>query len=276
MTEKVETPAAEAPESKPEEKKVEVEAKPTETPAEKPVETPEAKPEEKKEQTIGDVLDGEGGEDKGKPKSENAIPEAAFLEEKKGRKEAEKRAEKAEADLKALKESIEGGATKSEISEDVEALAEKHGVDKDFLKEFAATIEKRVRKEGEAAADKAAETGKEKDRQEKIDKAFSEHFDKAMADMPEFKDIVNKDVIKTLSLDPKNAKKTFKQLIEDTYGNAIPGKRTVETTKPGGGKDPGVVDMARAKKDSAYFKEVMADPELKKQYNEKLPSTLQL
>lgn len=275
MTEKVETPAVETPESKPEEKKVEVEAKPTETPAEKPVETPEAKPEEKKEQTIGDVLDGEGA-DKGKPKSENAIPEAAFLEEKKGRKEAEKRAEKAEADLAELKKSIEGGATKSEISEDVEALAEKHGVDKDFLKEFAATIEARVRKEGKAETDKNAKATEEKDREARIETAFTEHFDKAMADMPEFKDIVNKDVIKTLSLDPKNAKKTFKQLIEDTYGNAIPGKRTVETTKPGGGKDPGVVDMARAKKDSAYFKEVMADPELKKQYNEKLPSTLQL
>lgn len=249
------------------------EAKPTEAPAEKPVEAPKPQAEEKKEQTIGDVLD--DGVPEAKPEK-SGIPEAAFLEEKKGRKEAERRAAQVEKELEDLKKTIESGATKSEISADVSDLAKKHGVDEEFLKDFASTIEARVRKEAKTAAEEVARPIEEAKRQEKIDKAFSEHFAKAMENMPEFSGVVNQEVIKTLSLDPKNANKTFKQLIEETYGNAIPGRRTVETTKPGGGKDPGVVDIARAKTDPSYFKEVMADPELKKQYNSKLHETLPL
>jgi hypothetical protein len=78
------------------------------------------------------------------------------------------------------------------------------------------------------------------------------------------------EVIKTLSLDPKNSNKTISQLIEETYGNALPGKRSIEQNKPGGSKESGEIDFDRAKKDGSYFKEIMADPGLKKKYNDNL------
>jgi len=59
------------------------------------------------------------------------------------------------------------------------------------------------------------------------------------------------------------------QILEEAYGNAITGKRTIETTKPGGGKEPTEVDYHRAQTDSEYFKQIMDSPNLKKKYNEK-------
>ena len=85
---------------------------------------------------------------------------------------------------------------------------------------------------------------------------------------PEFKAIANPEVIKSLAILPQNAKKTLSQILEETYGNAITGKRTIETTSPGGGKEPEPLDIKRAEKDIEYFKEVMADPKKKAQYNE--------
>jgi len=229
-------------------------------PEDKPTDPAAPKPEDKKEPTIKETL----GEQKPEPKAPNMIPEAAFLDEKKGRKEAERK-------LKELEDSIKAGASKEEISGDIEKIAEKYGVDKDFLKEFSAATKAQAKAEAkkELEAEEAAKRAPqdEKDRQGKIDAAFKKGYGAAMEKFPELKDIVKESVIKSLSLDPANADKTFSQLIEDTYGNARSGKRTIETPTPRGGKEPGEVDFARAAKDTAYFKEVMADPELKKKYN---------
>jgi hypothetical protein len=90
--------------------------------------------------------------------------------------------------------------------------------------------------------------------------------------MPEFTSIVNPGVIKALSLLPQNASKTFPQLIEETYGNAISGKRTMQTTTPGGGKDSAPLDYTKATQDMSYYNEVMANPKLKAEYNQKMLS----
>ena len=107
-------------------------------------------------------------------------------------------------------------------------------------------------------------------------KLFTEHFTKTMAEMPEYEKIVNRDVIKTLALDPRNANKTFAQIIESAYGHLITGKRTLETTKPGGGKEDTTIDFNKARSNGEYFKEIMADPELKKQYNSEIEKRLKL
>lgn len=54
-----------------------------------------------------------------------------------------------------------------------------------------------------------------------IEEIFSENFNKVMEGMPEYKDVVNRDVIKELSLLPQNAKKTFQQIVEETYKDKI-------------------------------------------------------
>lgn len=248
-----------AADAKAEETKAE-ETKAEETKAEdKPADDAKAEP------TIGEAL----GEDKKEEDKTSTIPEAAFLDEKKGRKAAEK-------EVARLKKLIEDGGSQSEITADINSIADEFGVDPKFLTKLTKSIEARVRKETEEEVSSKLKPFEERDRNDRIGKIFNENFSKAMEKMPEFKDIVNPEVIKTLSLDPKNSRKTFTQIIEETYGNALPGKRTIEQTKPAGGKEPGEVDIDKARKDPAYFAEVMSDPQLKKKYNEGLAQRITL
>jgi len=184
------------------------------------------------------------------------VPEHVFVEQKKALKKAEK-------ELKALKDSIESGASQREVSSDIESIADKYEVDKGFLEELSSTIKKDF--ENKLTAQQAA-----KQRADKFDDSFKKAYDQALDRGPEFSPIANPDVIKQLALLPQNAKKTISQILEDTYGNALTGKRTIETTKPGGGKDPEPLDIAKAEKDINYFNEVMADPKKKAQYNEQM------
>lgn len=110
----------------------------------------------------------------------------------------------------------------------------------------------------------------EKERREALEATFMKHFSTALENAPEYKDVVNVEVIKALAFNPANANKTYKQLIEEAYGNALTGRRTIETSTPRGGAKDGKVDMDLARKDTEYRRQVLADPELKKQYNESL------
>lgn len=188
----------------------------------------------------------------------DSVPMARLNKEIGRRKELE--AQVAELQAKAS----ETNMSKKDIASDLRTLADKHGIDADFLGELAGAI----RAEAEADIEERLRPFAEKDKQEKIDRAFQAGFTKALADMPEYEGVVNAAVIKSLSLDPTNAQKTFRQLIEETYGSALGGKRTIDTnTTPRGGNTPESLDLERAKRDTSYFKDVMADPELKKQYN---------
>lgn len=115
-----------------------------------------------------------------------------------------------------------------------------------------------------------------REREAQLSKVFSENYSRAIDAMPEYKNIANSSVIQQLALNPANANKTYSQLIEETYGNAIQGRRTIETATPRGGGKPEALDVARAARDTEYFKEVMADPTLKAQYNATLTSRLRL
>ncbi len=145
-------------------------------------------------------------------------------------------------------------------------MAEKYDVDKEFVGELAAVLTKSA----EDAAEARIAPMKEQERKAAIDKAFEAEFSRIMERMPEYTGVANKDAIKSLSLLPGNAKKTLAQLIEETFGGAITGKRTIEPNKPGGRNEPGPVDVSRARKDPEYFKEVMANPETKAEYNKKM------
>jgi hypothetical protein len=103
-----------------------------------------------------------------------------------------------------------------------------------------------------------------------IDKDFNKYFKASLAQMPDLKGIINKEAIKTIWQDPANSHKTLSSIIEEVYGGAVPGKRTLETTTPGGGKEPESLDYQRAVKDMTYFNQVMANPRLKAQYNEQM------
>lgn len=225
----------------------EVKATPEVPTTEATVEQPEA------QQTVGEII--EQTQPEKKPELEY---DKAYFAEKKARKVAER-------ELKALKEQIEGGATKKEISESIAEIADEHNIDPEFLQKLASSIKAEAEKDIDA---KYAAKFEGKEKENKFETAFKSQYDIAMERAPEFKAIANPDVIKSLAILPQNAKKTLSQILEETYGNAITGKRTIETTSPGGGKEPEPLDMKRAEKDIEYFKEVMADPKKKAQYNE--------
>ncbi len=232
------------------------------TPAEEP-KAPEA--DAPKVETIGDAL--QTGEPEVPDKEQETVPLAQFLELKKDNKELRK-------SLKNIEQRLTDGETPKDVASDLQALADEHNIDPAFLKKFAKNIEDKARKDIEEKIDERLAPINASQRQAHIDKQFEIHYAAAMKDMPDYTGIVNPEVIKQLSMDPKNGKKTFAQLIEETYGNAISGKRTIETTKPGGGKEPETVDVERAQKDPEYYAEVMANPTLKKEYNKGLTERL--
>lgn len=104
----------------------------------------------------------------------------------------------------------------------------------------------------------------------RLEGVFMQNLNKTLENSPEYKDVVNVEVIKQMAFNPANANKTYKQLLEEAYGNAVTGRRTIETTTPRGGAKDNKVDIALAKSDREYRHKVLADPELRKQYNEGL------
>jgi uncharacterized protein YfcZ (UPF0381/DUF406 family) len=207
---------------------------------------------EPKEATVGEALKSE--------KKDDSVPLSTFLEMKKSNKEMQKQ-------MKELQKSIEAGSSSREVNTDIKALADKHGVDSDFLDEFAAA----VRAQNTAEMESKLAPMKQKERAAKIDATFNKHFKKAMERLPELEGVVNKDVIKTLSLAANNSNKTFIQLIEDTYGNTVQGRRSIDSASTRAGKNDSLdVDTDRAKKDPAYLKEVLSNPTLKAKYNKDL------
>lgn len=215
---------------------------------------------ETSEQSIGEMMGTE--EVKDEPKT---IGLDKFLDIKKENKALKKQ-------LKEIADRIEDGGD-SEVSSDIEALADEHNIDRDFLKKLTKSLEAKATKSlEERINEKLApiEKYEQKEKLEKAEKAFSNAFSKALDRMPEYDGIANPEVVKALAMQPSNSKKTISQLLEEAYGGAVTqGRATIETTKAGGGKDPQKVDFARAQADAEYFKQVMADPKLKAEYNSK-------
>lgn len=217
----------------------------------------DVKPEVAAEKTIGEVLQAE-------PKKESPKPDVVgldkFLDIKKENKELKKA-------LKELEAKIADGDDIDEIEDDASDIYEQFpDVDKKFIKAVVRQAEKVAESKLEAKFKPLEDAQKETD----FTKVFNKYFKDAVEKMPDYADIVNKDVIKSLASQKSNANKTLPQLIEETYGKAIGGKRTVESTVHRGGKEPNKVDVERASKDMAYLREVLSDPELKRQYNDGL------
>ena len=212
---------------------------------------------EETQQTIGELSEEIYNEESEEHASEKTVPEYAFVAQKKALIAAEK-------ELKALRESMQyQESTQYEQLTGVDAIADKYNIDREFMNELKSTIENDL--DAKYASKESA-----KEKADKFNDAFSKQYNTALERGPEFQAIANPDVIKTLATLPQNKNKTVSQLLEETYGNALTGKRTIETTQPGGGKDPEPLDIAKAEKDINYFNEVMADPKKKAQYNEQM------
>lgn len=117
---------------------------------------------------------------------------------------------------------------------------------------------------------------KERDAMQAFEAKFKEHLDSALEEAPEFKDVVNPEVVKQMVLNPKNKDKTYAEILEDVYGNSVSGKRSAETATPRGGAENEKLDLQRTQRDAEYRKKVLADPELRKQYNEGIEHRINL
>lgn len=220
------------------------------------------------EATIGKVL----AEDS----APRVVPEATFLETKNALKEARKTIKQLQSknvDLPA------------DIQTEIDRLSETSGNDKQFLTDYAKLAVK-ASKHGVDMSDADADTedtpadpkptSSKKGEDDRITKAFETAFTQTMAEMPDaYGAVVDKDELKALSLLPKNHNKTFKQLIEEQYAHKISGKRTFETATPRADRSgTETLDVKRAQADPAYFKEVMADPTLRAEYNKGITDRL--
>lgn len=213
-----------------------------------------------KAKTMEEILGGDENND-------DKVPLSTFLDIKKEKKALEK-------EIADLKSKAEDGKPKTEITADLKSIADKYDVDANFLTELSDIIYAKAKGEATQEVEAKLKPLEAKERAERINKAFSEHYDSVMEEMPEYAEVVNKDVIKELSLLPQNAKKTFQQIIEETYGKTVTGKKTFEPNTPRGGKDA-TLDKSRIH-EPEYFKQVMETPELKKEYNKSIQDRINL
>ena len=217
---------------------------------------------ETKEATVGEIMEQEA------VKAET-VPLATFLELKNNNKDLARQ-------MKDLQKQIESGASKKEVSSDLKAIAEKHNIDEDFLQDLANTIRSSAKAEVEEELESKLKPLQDKEKAEKLDKAFDSQWDKLMEAMPEYKDIANKSIIKSLAFNRDNANKTFAKILEEAYGKLVAGKQTMETSKPGSGKsDDSEIDFAKVN-NPEYFKQIMDNPNLKAKYNKDLVTRLGL
>ena len=252
-------PAEEANETEPTISEVEEEAK-----AES-----KDKPEATKEEKIGDVLkdEEETTDDKKSAlptkKQEETVPLSVFLEVKN--------------DLKDLKESIRNGATQREVNRDLKAIAEKHDVSLEFIEELGEVLEARAEARAEARVSSRLKPLEEKEKSERFNRVFEQHYNLALENNPEFKDIANKDVIRSLVSDPRNSNKTFSQVMDEAYGHLVTGKKTLESPSSRSKlSDTSEINYEKAQKDEKYFSEIMANPVLKEKYNKNLEKRLNI
>lgn len=187
-----------------------------------------------------------------------------------------RRAEKAEAEAKALQEEISklrtssmtGSMPVAEVNDKIKKLGEEYGVDESFLTKLVSTIESsNIQKiKAELEKDYAPKLSRlEQERAlEKAEKKFDDVFSKVLKDMPEYDGVVNKEVIKALAFNPANAKKTMPQILEEAYGNAIQGRKSIESTHAS--REPEEVNFSSPK--GSDWDKIESDPVAKKKWAE--------
>lgn len=191
-----------------------------------------------------------------------------FLEVKNQKKVIETEKEQLATRVQELEAMVKKGASNVDISDEIAAIGDEFEVDKNFLAKLTNAITAKAEAKADAKAEERLKPLQQATKDKAIDDAFTKHYAEALKSMPEYEQIANPKVIKSLSLLKENADKTFPEIIEETYGNlASSGRTPIERTVPGGGKEPQPLDIAKALKDNDYFSEVMANPKLKAEYN---------
>lgn len=230
------------------------------------VEAPQQKTEEaplveaKDEKSLEELLGGE--EPKGETitpepeeKKQETVPLSVHLEIKNELKELRR----------MMKDKVVSG---DEVEEIAETLAEKYDTSSDFIKDLLSTSLPMIEKRLDEKYSKVIKKQEVERAEEKKDKLFGQLFDSVMSNNPDLKDVVNKEVIKKLALDPANSKKKLTEIIKEVYGNVktTGTKKSFDGYQPTG--DKGDIDFTNA--DPEQMKLVGQDKKLRKEFGDHL------
>jgi AraC-like DNA-binding protein len=198
----------------------------------------------------------------------DTVPLKKYMEEKRARRDIESQVETLQEEITKLKTNTATGAINlTTVNDEIRRLAQEHNVDESFLTSLVSTVRKTTKEEirGEMEKDFSPKISQiERERAiEKAERKFEEAYSKALAENPEFNGIVNKDVIKTLAFSQQNSKKTLSEIIDDTYGSAVQGKKSIETQHAS--KQPTEVDYNNPK--SADWDKIESDPTAKEKWS---------
>lgn len=221
----------------------------------KPLETPEDDP------VLGEVLeekqpeDSEDEDDDDEDDTkEEMVPMATLLQVK----------SKLKDEIRKLKSrpSIEN------LEEIAESVAEKYNTDPEFVREIleqsTGLIGQKFKKEIEEIKNK----DKAKEIESKKNQLFDGLFDKLVSQNPDIANVVNKEYLRKEALDPKNSKKTLKEIVKDIYGGAIETKKiSLDGYKPSK-EEPEPENLLNA--DIQTQKEIASNPKLRKKFGEEL------
>lgn len=217
-----------------------------------------------------------GAEEIPAEEKEETVPLKKFMETKREGKEAKERAEALEQEIARLKNDLSSMSIPA-VDNKLKELGEKHNVSPEFLAELmsvaSTSLAPQIRQEMEKELNPKLSKIERERAIEARDRKFKELFTKTLKDNPEYEGIVNENVLRTLAFDPSNGKKTLPQILEEAYGDAIQGKRTIENGSGGGGRrDSGEVDLSNPSE--ADMEKINADPVLKKQWVEQTEEAL--
>ncbi len=214
------------------------------------------------EKPLGEILQDEPAKVSDKPDFKEL-----YKTERREKRQTQSELKELKEKIREIEESRYDGVSDNEIKSSMDDLSEEYNVDKDFLKKQSKILKEEIRAEMQEELKKNLEPLSQREKEKKYVEDVTTYFNNSLEKMPEFKGIANLQSIIDLGRLPKNQQKTVSQLIEETFGSAITGKKTIESSNVRGNTEPTEVDYARAKTDTEYFKEVMSNPELKKKYN---------
>jgi hypothetical protein len=229
----------------------------------------------------------------GQPKEDKVVPEGQYIKLKDGFKELKKSNKEMVGIMSDLVKTVQdlkanGSAPQSdaELDAEVAKLSTKWKADPQFVRDMLTSSrglsEKQLNKTLKDSTKKKEDDEDDDDDEPKtpptkvtidparLATAVNDQLDAFLKDMPEYKGIVNAEVIKALVLaDPnKNMNRTINDLVEEVYGNAVGGKKSIDTTKPaaGGSEAP---DFNKPLSQETY-REVMADKDQRGKYVDNL------
>ena len=196
-------------------------------------------------------------------KTEETVPMSAFLELKNELKELKKekgtKTEEASA-IRELEEKYGDEVPKGLIKDLYKAIKDESATQlSDITQKVLPKLEEQEAKDKEAQA---------KNRISEVNKNLEKLWDKAIEISPEYKDVADKAVIMKLALDPENRNKTMGDLLLDTYGKFLAGKKGLETSRPGESRAAEDIDFANMDEETEKLVLSGSDKALTKKYNE--------